>query len=61
MGQRSGITGLVASGGITVTMEWDNETAIVTLKSSQKRLVCIEGIGEMILMPGENKLHYNIN
>lgn len=52
------VTGLVASGGITVTMEWNNETAVVTLKSSQKRIVYLEGLGETILMSGENKLHY---
>lgn len=52
------VTDLVARGGITADIEWKNGTAIVMLKSSKKSRVFIEGIGETILMPGENKFEW---
>ena len=49
------VSGLIARGGISSEMKWENGKGEVTLKSPSKCSVFIEGIGETILEKGENK------
>ncbi|MDE7209974.1 MAG: glycoside hydrolase family 95 protein, partial [Lachnospiraceae bacterium] len=49
------VHGLIARGGITADMKWENAKGEVILKSAKNQTIFIEGIGESPLAVGENK------